>query len=147
MTKIGRIDKPLDDGDVKTLYVIPAHHETDADDTVKTLYDVQGDQDSAASINGSVILPGSGITITATAKALFERIGPTKTMFIRGGAVVRIAETNGTSMLEIITPAAARSKFESYAKFLAYRSGRDGGPVLKQTTIAQEMAAALLEAE
>ena len=48
----------------------------------------------AANINDAVILPGSGVTIKATAAELYKRIEPTKTMFIRGGAVVGIVENN-----------------------------------------------------
>jgi hypothetical protein len=118
-------------------------NETAAEDT---LYDFAIRSD-AASISSGVILPGSGITIKATAEELFKRIGPTKTMFVRGGAVMGIFEDNGTSALEVIGPAAARSRFESYAPFFAYRSGRDGTMVLKPTIIPQEMATALLESE
>ncbi len=101
----------------------------------------------AAGINNGVILPGSGVTITATATELFKRIAPTKTMFIRGGVVVGIVEINGALKLEIITPTAARSLFESYATFLVWRAGNEGQPVLKPSIIAQELAAALLASE
>jgi hypothetical protein len=101
----------------------------------------------AASSRNAIILPGSGVTIKATAEELFRRIAPTRTMFIRGGAVAGIAENNGTSGLEVIGPAAARSRFESYAKFLVHRSGRNGELVLKPAIVPQEMALALLESE
>lgn len=101
----------------------------------------------AASINDAIILPGGGVTIKATAEALFKRIGPTKDMFIRGGAVVGIVENDGGCALELIAPAAARSRFESYAEFYGFRSGRDGKLVLKSTIMAQEMATALLESQ
>jgi hypothetical protein len=99
----------------------------------------------AASINDMVILPSSDVTIKATAESLFKRIGPTHTMFIRGGAVMEIVEHNGVFSLEIISPAAARSRFESYATLFAYRVGRGGKEELRPTVIPQEMAAALLE--
>jgi hypothetical protein len=143
---VGRVERVFGNGNVDALYVRPTPTNAHTGDTVKSIYDLAA-EDLAASIDGSVILPGSGITITATARALFKRIGPTKTMFVRGGAVVGIVETKGASILEIISPAAARSKFESYAKFLVYRTGRDGEPVLKETFIAQDLAAALLETE
>jgi hypothetical protein len=101
----------------------------------------------AASINDAIILPGSGVTIKATAEELFRRIAPTKTMFIRGGAVMGVVENEGMSALEVIGPAAARSRFESYAKFVVYRAGRDGQLVLKPAIIPQDMAMALLESE
>jgi hypothetical protein len=68
-------------------------------------------------------------------------------MFIRGGAVMVIANDNGTLGLEVLEPAAARSRFESYAEFLVWRVGRSGVRVLKPAIIAQEMATALLESE
>lgn len=101
----------------------------------------------AASINDAIVLPGSGVTIKEAAENLFKRIGPKKTMFIRGGAVVGVTEEDGTSGLEVIGPAAARSRFESYATFLAWRAGRGHQPVLKPAIIAQDMAMALLESE
>jgi hypothetical protein len=101
----------------------------------------------AASTDGAIILPGSGVTIKSTAEALFRRIAPTKTMFIRGGAVMSIVTNNGTSALEVLGPAAARSRFESYAPFMVYRIGRDSHLVLKPGIIPQDMAIALLASE
>lgn len=101
----------------------------------------------AAHVNDIVILPGSGVTIKATAEELFKRIGPTETLFVRGGAVVGIVKNDGVLGLEVITPIAARSRFESYAKFFAHRAGHGGEQVLKPVVMAQEMAAALLESE
>lgn len=101
----------------------------------------------AASIDDAIILPGGGVTIKATARELFTRIGPLETMFIRGGAVMSITGKNGTRGLEVLDSVAGRSRFEFYAKFLAWRSGRKGTTVLKPAIIAQDMAAALLESE
>jgi len=95
----------------------------------------------------SIILPGGGVTIKETAEELFKRIGPTKTMFIRGGAVTVIVDEKGTSDMGVLEPAAARSRFESYAEFLAWRIGRNHEPVLKPAIIPQEMSTALLESE
>jgi hypothetical protein len=102
---------------------------------------------SAASISDAVILPGSGVPIKATAEELFKRIGRTETLFIRGGAVVSIADNKGTAKLNVLGPAAARSRFESYAKFLVYRTDGKGHSVLRPAIIPQDMAAALLESE
>jgi hypothetical protein len=101
----------------------------------------------AASIDDAVILPSLDITIKDTAEELFKRIGPTNTMFMRGGAVTCIVEHNGVPSIEVVSPAAARSRFESYAQFLAWRAGRDGEPVLKPTTISKDLAEALLQSQ
>jgi hypothetical protein len=95
----------------------------------------------------AIILPGMGVKIKATAEELFKRIRPTKTMFIRGGAVVVIVNNNGVLAMEVLEPAAARSRFESYAEFWIWRTGRGGISVLKPAIIAEQMATALLESE
>jgi hypothetical protein len=105
------------------------------------------DRVSTASIDDTIILPSSGVTIKATAEELFRRIGRTKTLFIRGGAVMSIAEIDGARELEVLGPIAARSRFESYARFFAWRAGRDSEAVLKPAIIPQGTAAALLESE
>lgn len=101
----------------------------------------------AASLSAAIILPGSGVTIKATAEELFRRIARTKTLFIRGGTVMGIVENGNIPALEVIGPAAARSRFESYATFKVYRSGRDSQLVLKPSIIPQDMAMALLESD
>ena len=116
---------------------------TDAEEMLRE----QAAELDAARISDMVILPGSGVTIKATAEELFKRIGPTETLFIRGGVVTKIVDDNGTRKLEVLGPSAARSKFESYAKLFAYRAGHGCEPVLKRVVISQEMAAALLESE
>jgi len=95
---------------------------------------------TSARMDDAIILPGGDVTIKATAEELFKCIGPTKTMFIRGGAIVIIVNGNGTLAMDVLEPPAARSRFESYATFLAWRVGHDGKLVLKPTIIAQEMA-------
>jgi hypothetical protein len=101
----------------------------------------------AAKLDGTIVLPGSGVKIKATARELFQRVGLTNTMFIRGGAVVRVIEHDDQPVIDVLSAAAARSVFESYAGFLAHRVGKDGSLVLKPTVISQEIATALLESD
>ncbi len=101
----------------------------------------------AASVANVIVLPGSGVTIKDTAAELFKRIGLKNTMFIRGGTVTHIVQDMATSRIEVISPAAARSLFESYGEFWVRRAGRGGEQVLQRNIIAQDMAAALLETE
>lgn len=97
---------------------------------------------------GIVVLPSGDVSITDTATKLFGLIAPTKTMFVRGGAVlVLMQQDGGFSALEVLRPAAARSAFEKYATFLAWRAGKDGSLVLKPTVCPEEMAKALLESQ
>ena len=104
----------------------------------------QAVETGSATLGNVVVLPGAGVTITATAEALFKRIAPTKSLFNRGGAVVGIVEANGSLELEVVSPNAARSRFENYATLVAWRSGGDRGQMLKPSNIPLELAAALL---
>jgi len=95
-----------------------------------------------------VELPSGAVTITACAEKLFDLIAPSKTLFMRGGAVVSLIERDdGMLALDIMRPAAARSFFEKFARLAAWRSGRDGEPVLKPGNCPDDMANALLQTE
>src|SRR5262245_54776389 len=95
-----------------------------------------------------IILPGGGVTISGCAEKLFGLIGPTKKLFMRGGAVVTlVTRDDGLLALEILRPAAARSFIEKFGQLYAWRTGADSGPVLKPVTCPQEMADALLQSE
>ena len=59
-----------------------------------------------------VTLPSGTVTITECATQLFKLIGPTKKLFVRGGAVVNlVTRDDGLLALEVLRPAAARSCF------------------------------------
>lgn len=93
-----------------------------------------------------IILPGGGVSITECASALFQRIGPTRTLFQRGGATVEIAEDkDGVSNLSIVTASAFRSRLEAYGDLLAWRSGEGRALVLKPSVCPEETAKALLD--
>lgn len=95
-----------------------------------------------------IVLPSGNTSITDTAEQLFPRIAKTNTMYLRGGVVVSpTTNQDGELTLEVLKPAAARSRFEQYGTFMAWRAYRDGEPVLKQTAISEDMAHALLESE
>ena len=95
-----------------------------------------------------LILPSGEVTITECANKLFGRIGPTRTLFIRGGVVMKVwSRSDGGSALEIMKPAAARSLFEKYGRLFAWRKGENGAWVLKPATCSLEMADALLQSQ
>jgi hypothetical protein len=102
---------------------------------------------TAPSLDGVVILPGHGVTITQAANELFPRVAKGGDVFTRGGAIVTTRVENREIILDVVKPAAARSLLERFATFAAWRSGRDGKPVLKPTVIAEDMARALLESQ
>ena len=101
-------------------------------------------------VNGlpEITLPSAHVTITECAAQLFSLIGPTRKMFVRGGAIVTLAQRDdGLLALEVLKPAAARSYFEKFGRLFAWRAGADGELVLKPVTCAHEMADALLQSE
>lgn len=113
-----------------------------------TLDKACSDSARPATVHGSIILPGGGVTITATANELFPRIAETRTMFTRGGAVcVTRRNESGALELEIVRPAAARSLLERYGDFMAWRVGSEGEAVLKPVVLPEDMARALLESQ
>jgi hypothetical protein len=101
-------------------------------------------------VNGlpKIVLPSGTVTISQCAADLFGLIGPTKRLFVRGGAVVNaFTRDDGLLALEVLRPTAARSLFEKFARLWAWRVGAKGELVLKQVNCPQEMADALLESE
>lgn len=95
--------------------------------------------------DGIIILPGGSVSITETADNLFRRIAPTRTMFVRGGAIVELDLEDPESVgLAIIRPPAFRSRIETYGALMAWRSGANGESVLKPTNCPEETAKALM---
>jgi hypothetical protein len=93
-----------------------------------------------------IILPGNGVSITETSTKLYKLIAPTHQLFIRGKVVVSVCRAStGTLVLEPVKPSAARSLFEKFSEFMAWRSGQHGAIVLKPTVIAEETARAILD--
>ncbi len=104
--------------------------------------------ENAAGEKPVVELPSGDVTISDCAAKLFGLIAPTKSLFVRGGAVVDLIERDdGMLALDILRPAAARSFFEKYARLFAWRAGADGEQVLKPSRCAHDMADALLQTE
>jgi hypothetical protein len=97
-----------------------------------------------------IILPSGNVRLTDTADVLFERIAPRKTMFRRGGRVVELTlNDRGDLILSIVTPSAARSRFEKYGRFAKWvKLSNSEDPALKPApTIPKELAEALLDSE
>jgi len=96
----------------------------------------------------TIILPGGTVTITESATTLFRRIAGHQKIFRRGKAVVTLQSNGtGTLVLEPLKPSAARSLFEGFGQFMAWRTGKRGDQVLKPSTIAEDTARALLDCQ
>jgi len=104
-----------------------------------------GDDRADACADDWIILPSGEVSITECADKLFKKIGPTKTIFFRGGAVMELVPgDDGTLGLEVVNDTAFRSRIEQFGHVVAWRSGARGEQVLKPTNCPKETAAALL---
>ena len=93
-----------------------------------------------------VILPSGDVQIIDTAEHVFKLIAPHHRMFSRGGMVVELrTKESGEFVLEIVQPAAARSRFEERCFFVAWRTGKNGSPVLKPCPMPEDIAKSLLK--
>jgi hypothetical protein len=93
-----------------------------------------------------ILLPSGDRSITAAAEEIFTAIGPTHTLFHRGGRVHEIdINPDGTRYLRPITPVQFRSRLENYGSVFVERSGANGEDVLKPTICPEETSHALLE--
>ena len=110
-----------------------------------------GPPEPSPEISGSAefaacILPSGDVSISESARAIFRRIGPSHTLFWRGGAMVELVDVDGVSSLDIIKPDAFRSRAEKFGPLFAWRSGGDSGPALKRAKMSLDDAKAILAA-
>ena len=110
---------------------------------------VEIEKKSVAESGNLIVLPSGNVRLTDTAEALFKRIAPRKTLFRRGGRVVELIRNDrGDLILSIVTPSAARSLFENYARFAKWVSVKPPVSALKPApTIPKELAEALLDSQ
>ncbi len=93
-----------------------------------------------------VILPGGNVPITKSAIDLFRLLAPTHRVFRRGKAVVKLYRNlAGITVLEPLRPSAARSFFETFANFFAWRKGKHDNWVLKPAIVPEETARAFID--
>jgi hypothetical protein len=98
--------------------------------------------DSAAEIS-VIVLPSGNVSISESARAIFTRIAPSRTLFWRGGVAVEPMEQDGVLSLELVKPDAFRSRVERFGKLFAWRQLR-GGMVLKPARMSRDMATAII---
>ena len=90
----------------------------------------------------TVLLPGGAQEISATARELGDLLAATRTIFLRGGAVVRLeTDPDGLPMLRDVKAAALASDFESVARLLRVSEKGD-----RQAATCPESTARLIEA-
>ncbi len=93
-----------------------------------------------------VVVPGGSMSISESAKTLYENIAKADELYLRDGNVCQIAEENGTLKLEILKPAAACSRFEDFVNFYQRKETKNG-IVDAPTILTKEMAEKYLTAD
>lgn len=94
-------------------------------------------------------VPGGSMTISESARQLFNYIAPTTKVFIRAGMVVRLnpGDRKNETILKELQPATAQSAFEKYVRFMksVKVSAKDYG--LVPTTITEALAKSYLASD
>ena len=73
-----------------------------------------------------LVLPSGNVTISESARALFERIGPSRTLFWRGGSLVEVVAVDGIDALDIVRPEAFRTRAEKHGFLVSWRTDGNG---------------------
>jgi hypothetical protein len=93
-----------------------------------------------------IVLPSGSVSISETARAIFQRIGPSNTLFWRGGALVELVTVDGVAGLDIVRPDAFRTRAEKFGNLFAWRSDGKGNASLKPSKLSADDAKAILAA-
>lgn len=93
-----------------------------------------------------IVLPSGGVSISESARVIFQRIGPTRTLFWRGGALVELVETDGVASLEVLKPEKFCSDAEKLGNLYAWRAAGKGEPALKPAHLNIDLAKRILAA-
>jgi hypothetical protein len=91
-----------------------------------------------------LMLPSSQVSFCESAREIFTRIAPSRTLFQRGGALVELVNRDGISTLEVLRPEGFRSRVEKFGMLVAWRTGQGGAPELKPTRMPRDDAVALM---
>jgi hypothetical protein len=105
--------------------------------------DAESEGNAAPSI---IVLPSGSVSISESARAIFERIGPSRTLFWRGGALVELVTVDGVAALDIVRPDAFRTRVEKFGNLYTWRSDSKGKPALKPSKLPLDDAKAMMAA-
>lgn len=92
-----------------------------------------------------MILPSrEGLSISESAASIFACIGPTHTLFSRGGLPHEVAEVDGVAELRLVDSNAFRSRLDKYGRVMSHRTGRNDTTGLFPAICSVDTARALL---
>ena len=93
-----------------------------------------------------IVLPSGAVSISESARVIFQRIAPMRTLFWRGGVLVELVEVDGVQGLDVLKPEKFRSDVEKIGQLYAYRAAGKGEPALKPAKMSLDDAKAILAA-
>jgi len=93
-----------------------------------------------------IVLPSGAVSISESARVIFQRIAPMRTLFWRGGVLVELVAVDGVQGLEVLKPEKFRSDVEKIGQLYAYRAAGKGEPALKPSKMSLDDAKAILAA-
>ena len=93
-----------------------------------------------------IVMPSGSVSISASARAIFERIGPSRTLFWRGGALVEVVTVDGVAALDLVKPDGFRTRVEKFGNLFAWRSDGKGQASLRPSKLSADDAKAILAA-
>jgi hypothetical protein len=93
-----------------------------------------------------IVLPSGSVSISESARAIFERIGPSHSLFWRGGALVELVTVDGIATLDIVKPDAFRTRVEKFGNLFAWRTDGRGNASLKPSKLSLDDAKAVMAA-
>ena len=93
-----------------------------------------------------IVLPSGSVSISESARVIFRRIAPSRTLFWRGGALVELVDVAGVASPDIVRPEGFCSRVEKFGNLFAWRAGGESGPALKPAQMSVECAKKILAA-
>ena len=93
-----------------------------------------------------IVLPSGAVSISESARVIFQRLAALKTLFWRGGVLVELVEADGVQSLDVLKPEKFRSDAEKLGQLYAWRAAGKGEPALKPSKMSFDDAKAIMAA-
>lgn len=93
-----------------------------------------------------IVLPSGAVSISESARVIFQRLAPTRTLFWRGGALVELVTVDGVQSLEVLKPEKFCSDVEKLGRLYAWRAAGKGEPALKPAHMNVDLSKRILAA-
>ena len=124
----------------------PPLPEAEADGCVKSAFSKLPLQAADSAEPRIIVLPSGAVSISESARVIFQRIAPMQTLFWRGGVLVELVEVDGVQSLGVLRPEKFRSDAEKLGRLYAWRAAGKGEPALKPSKMSFDDAKAIMAA-